>query len=472
VSISVSDYVDFPVPSERSVLKNAKELKKMNIPKNGVVLLALLLAAMVMVPMVNAAELSDQAGKHFSIESLTTIKSLNVHDKNELKTEMIPYPQDLTIPQPVKKFDLVTFDMQAINENAEKNQNHVVVIGENKYPLILMRSNFENIDDGIDSYYGTLKGIKDSEVLLTIADNVITGSVRLYNETFYIKPVEPRMRISADRPVLHIIYSSNDVSQEKPIKNDDGTLRIPVMKEMPRSDYSGIINEEPRSVNAITQWATVNILVATDNQFYTQESNWMATAQDIINTANSQNAYGRNDIQVSLSVMSYDDSKRTDLSNDADIVSDPLGTFYEHFSNSYLNANSADIALYLGGYNANGDAQGASWGYENGNYWGQWAWAQMVYDDPFYTGTVHGRRSISIHELGHIFNANHEDSSGTNRACEWWNPLPQHTVMYSYFSEYINVNEFSSDNYHGDSTHDNALSISNAKGTVATYKSS
>jgi len=440
--------------------------------KWSVVLLALLLAAMAMVPMVSAGELSEQTGNHFSIEGLTTIKSLNVHDKNELKTETIVSPQELTIPQPVKKFDLVTFDIPAINENVEKKQNPVVVIGESKYSILLTRANFENIDDGIDSYYGTLNGIKDSEVLLTIADNVITGSVRLTNETFYIKPVEPRMRISADRPVLHIIYSSNDVSLEKPIKIDDGTLRIPVTTGMPRSEYIGVNNEEPRSVNAITQWATVNILVATDNQFYTQESNWMATAQDIINTANSQNVFGRNDIQVSLSVMSYDDSKRTDLSNDADIVSDPLGTFYEHFSNSYLNANSADIALYLGGYNANGDAQGASWGYGNGNYWGQWAWAQMVYDDAFYTGTVHGRRSISIHELGHIFNADHETSSGTSRAYEWWNPLPQHTVMYSYFSEYINVNEFSSDNYHGDSTHDNALSISNAKATVATYRNS
>ena len=233
----------------------------MKTMKTGIVLLALLLAGIAMVPMVSATERSDQTGNHFSIEGLTTIKILNVHDKNELKTETILSPQELTIPQPVKKFDLVTFDIPAINEKAETDQNPVVVIGEYKYSMMLTRANFENIDDGIDSYYGTLNGIKDSEVLLTIADNVITGSVRLNNETFYIKPVEPRMRISADRPVLHIIYSSNDVSQEEPIKIDDGTLKIPVMKETSRSDFSGNINVEPRSVNAITQWATVNILV-------------------------------------------------------------------------------------------------------------------------------------------------------------------------------------------------------------------
>jgi hypothetical protein len=207
---------------------------------------------MAIVPIVSADDRLDQTGNHFSIVGLTTMKIYNVHDKNELTTSSILSPQDLTIPGPVKKFDLVTFDIPSINENIKKNQNLDVLIGNTEYSMKLTRSNFENIDDGIDSYYGTLNEIKDSEVLLTISENIITGSVRLNNDTYYIKPVEPRIRISMDRPVLHIIYSSADVVQDKPMKIDDGTLKISGIKELAQSSLSSDSNDA-KSVNSVAQ---------------------------------------------------------------------------------------------------------------------------------------------------------------------------------------------------------------------------
>ena len=44
-----------------------------------------------------------------------------------------------------------------------------------------------------------------------------------------------------------------------------------------------------------------------------------------------------------------------------------------------------------------------------------------------------------------------------------------HTVMWSYFFEHLNCYEFSSDDYHGDATHDNARAIREAKAWVASY---
>jgi hypothetical protein len=57
VIIIFSHYEDFPVPFERSVWKNAKgDERKMQLRKISFVLLALLLAAMAIVPMVNASD--------------------------------------------------------------------------------------------------------------------------------------------------------------------------------------------------------------------------------------------------------------------------------------------------------------------------------------------------------------------------------------------------------------------------------
>jgi hypothetical protein len=41
--------------------------------------------------------------------------------------------------------------------------------------------------------------------------------------------------------------------------------------------------------------------------------------------------------------------------------------------------------------------------------------------------------------------------------------------MWSYYVEYVNSYEFSSDNYNGDATHDNARAIREAKAGVAGY---
>ena len=48
---------------------------------------------------------------------------------------------------------------------------------------------FESIDDRIDSYTGTLAGVANSSVLLTISNSAMIGSVTFKNDTYYIEPV-------------------------------------------------------------------------------------------------------------------------------------------------------------------------------------------------------------------------------------------------------------------------------------------
>ena len=163
----------------------------------------------------------------------------------------------------------------------------------------------------------------------------------------------------------------------------------------------------------------------------------------------------------------YDESKRHDLSNDPDIKGDPLDTFKKHFPTSYLDGKSADLAIYLGGYNANGEGIGEASSYLGGRH----AWAQMVSDWLHgYDGSRHGRRATTIHELGHFFDADHEGSDGYKQAYDWWSGLNHYyTVMWSTNKGSKGRYEFSSDDYNGDSTHDNARRINETKGVVANY---
>ncbi|WP_054847603.1 hypothetical protein [Methanoculleus chikugoensis] len=104
------------------------------------------------------------------------------------------------------------------------------------------------------------------------------------------------------------------------------------------------------------QYATVNLLVVTDNQFYQDQDNWKTVAQDIVAEANRQ--FDRDDIRVTLCVMAYTDSKRVQLSNHSNITSNPVVAVQAIYPNTDLDLWAADIALYVGGYDADGSAQG------------------------------------------------------------------------------------------------------------------
>jgi hypothetical protein len=109
----------------------------------------------------------------------------------------------------------------------------------------------------------------------------------------------------------------------------------------------------------------------------------------------------------------------------------------------------------------------------------------MVPDDYWYSGSPQGRASVSLHEIGHIFDATHEDITRPpnepqyTHATWYLDGLSVHqTVMWHSYFEQANTMEFSSNSSpycgssvvcHGDSTHDNARRISETRDTVAMY---
>lgn len=438
---------------------------KRNIRFGMSALLVVLLLSMAFVPAVSAQPNKSSkmnANEHnpvFEFESITNIEVNGAVSISELMTNGIQNPNELNIPPSVKKYDVVTFNQVELN-NKIKKILPIRIRGE-KYNIELNRMNFENIDDGINSYEGKLAGVDNSEVVLTTSDKVTTGRVTINNETFWIRPIEPRNRFEKGKLPLHIIYSSNDVESPKsPVIIDNGTIGNDIMNA-PHTQQSEFVVQQDVTIQSYT---AIGLLVATDNQFYQDEIDWKATAQGIIADANNQ--YHRSDIMLDLWVMAYDDSKRLQLSNDANIKSDPLGTFKSYFPPSYLNGKSSDIAIYLGGYDATGYANGAAWGYDANAPFDRYAWAQMVRDFWGYDGSDHGRRVVTIHEIGHMLDAEHENTGGFSQAYNWQS---QYTVMWSTYKGNNGLYEFSSLNYNGDSTHDNARSIRAAKDVVKFY---
>jgi len=437
------------------------------------VLLALLLVSVVMVPAVSAQDVTGTPTAGSGEPGLVIGDSMDVlvagaTSVSDMRASGITAPEELNIPKGITRYDLVTFDHAALNKQV-RGVLPLQIHGK-EYQAELHRMDFEQINDGIDSYEGTIAGVDGSDVLLTTGENVLVGSVTLGNETFWITPVESRARAEKEASPLHVIYSSQDIENpDRSVVIDYGTLTPPegyIATDIPE-------NLESSTIGLRDQYATVNLLVVTDNQFYQDQSNWKSVAQDIVAEANRQ--FGRDDIQVSLCVMAYTDSRRVQLSNQPDILSNPVAAFERVYPNSDLNLWASDLALYLGGYNADGSVQGATYGYYPNNH--RHAWAQMVADDIWYQGTTHGRRCVSSHELGHLFDAGHQDlendrpNPSYRRACQWFDPLPKTSVMYSFFNEVISTTEFSSDDYHGDANHDNARRIRETKWTVANYHS-
>jgi len=129
---------------------------------------------------------------------------------SDLAAAGIPAPEELDIPKGITRYDIVTFDHAAVNSQVREGALPLRIHGRD-YRLELQRMNFEQIDDGIDSYEGTIVGVEESDVLLTTAENVLTGSITFGHETFWISGIEPRARAEQSASPLHVIYSSKDV---------------------------------------------------------------------------------------------------------------------------------------------------------------------------------------------------------------------------------------------------------------------
>ncbi|MDV0444423.1 zinc-dependent metalloprotease family protein [Methanorbis rubei] len=365
-------------------------------------------------------------------------------------------------------YTLVTFD-DVIPVRSNSISIPITLYGID-YTIFLEKMNFDPLNDGIDSYQGSIPGIDNSVVIITVGDdNIFYGSIQLPDDYIEIYPVQDRDHSLRTTQLLHVIYSQKDVvyneTSDVSFCGVDSTI-----------DGIGLNFHNDDVISSLSNdlgeydWAYINVLVVTDTEFYSMVPNWKVSAQQYMAQANYY--FQRPDIKVVLSVIDYDDSKMSDISNHPSVKTQPWGSVSSVYLNNALSARNVDICLYLGGYDV---AQDDYLGYAMTRH----AWAQMKarswgWFSP-YDGSAPSRHCIIIHELGHMLRASHDYAySWDVQDGSFWGYSTKYSVMTEGFRGSNHLCEFSSSNpsYHGDAFHDNAKYIRLAKHNVSRYRNS
>ena len=151
------------------------------------------------------------SGAIFEISGFTHALKSDVLSSDSTLESLSDEYGPLNIPSTVERYDIVQFSQTNLNP-IKTNLLKVTIYGQ-EYDMHLERMNFEAIDDGIDSYSGSIDGLDDSVALLTFDRNLVQGSIQLRDEFIFITPVQNRENSLNTAMPLHIVYSSKDMKQ-------------------------------------------------------------------------------------------------------------------------------------------------------------------------------------------------------------------------------------------------------------------
>ncbi|WFN36585.1 zinc-dependent metalloprotease [Methanomicrobium antiquum] len=431
-------------------------------------LMVMALLGAIFVPAVSAVEETEK-------ENLST--PLVCFEGFTKKADAGQIKQDLQLQQFQQKagrYSLVSFDILGFRDELSKKSELPVIIDGKKYTMILEEYIVEEKGGNSKTlpYSGHLKNVDNSKIVMTISDCGLIASIILNGEEYCIESLsdkdllgnryEIEYRVSDLRVEGEYLYGIEDYLAHSIMSDEELKIRSEEAK----------IEEEQKASKSKTY---VRVLVMTDAKWIYDEPDWQNTAEEIIFQANQQ--LGRSDINVHL-IATYDTSKASELAADAqNLIQDPLGTFINHVPVSYLNSKSADIAIYLGGYDCTdpGSGVGATWGYDADTLKDRrYAWVQMADDPSPYDAIIHDRTVTTLHEIGHLFDADHQDGmqgpnqENYNRAYQWnWGSTTQSVVWAPILRS--TSYEYSSNDYNGNYYHNNALRIYNTRNVVASY---
>lgn len=155
----------------------------------------------------------ENSGATFEISGFTHALKTDVSSSDNTLESLSDEYGSLNIPSTVERYDIVQFSEIHLNPD-QNNLLKVTLYGE-VYDMHLNRMNFEAIDDGIDSYSGSIDGLDDSVALFTFDRNLVQGSIQLRDEMLFITPVQNRENSLKTAMPLHIVYSSKDMKQSK-----------------------------------------------------------------------------------------------------------------------------------------------------------------------------------------------------------------------------------------------------------------
>jgi len=467
----------------------------MRFRKIGVVLLALLLAAMAMVPIVsaeeeNSSDITQMQQNQTLKTSLITFDSLSTFNSQILNEKR----SVSAVSSSIAKYETLDIDASSLKTQLLSGKQVPIHLNGVPYLMDLHEETFyPSAETGVYTFNGKLVSAKNcrtlpkSSVQLTMDDSGVLGRISIdSSEYVYLDEVSDDY---PGNPEQQIAYSSKDVTQHEIDLTNDLIVELPSGETKPVAllsdeELNWMKTEQEKSNNqysdsvettsdqrsaTVDSIVDVKLLIATDNKMYTSYSNWKKRAQSVLNDANS--AFGVDNIKIRL-VPIFDDSKRMELSQNFN-PSSPFPVFVNIFNESYLDTQHADIAMYLSGKPFSGNAVGLSEGFDGGNK----RYAVMSYEamPPGYVANAQDRAYVFTHELGHMFDGAHEIALNQietyNRATTYpMNGVVKQTTMCVAVSQDPLI--FSTnDGIHGDINHNNALRLQETKGVVSGYAS-
>lgn len=436
--------------------------------KLGVILLALLLAGMAMVPIVNAAKI---------------LPSNEILEMKYLQDSPANLKIDTSIPDTVTEYSLVTVDPDSFIKDADSTKQVSFKISGTDY-TILLSEKITPIDKDakifikgvegekvakiprIKTYTGNVLGAEKGEALFTVADTVLLGTISLGNDTYFIDQCAQM----SDGKVLHVLYNSTKEIKRGTPRPFDVTIRdepthISAVQDTVADANLSTYIPQSKSKGATLASTSVGLLAVYDTQFASAYPNPTAEISNTISQVN--NAFSPAD--VTLSITSY--------YQDSTLTSTTAYTLLADFRTNYQDERdqtNSDLAILFTGKQL-GNEIGGAFSYVNGDPAKAYAVAQMVSDGDIFSGSLYQRSVLTTHEIGHNFGADHENASSSPtwaRAYHWveWFIFDKYTAMWSLWQGDNGQIEFSNSNNHGDSTHNNIQRIQDTKATVAAYQ--
>ena len=251
------------------------------------------------------------------------------------------------------------------------------------------------------------------------------------------------------KPTSHFVNVIKSVQYPTP------TVSIPKGQQ---SKQSGNDIERIKPMGGATSdtTQTIDFLVAYDTEFVDIGAKPAGRARDILN--NAKPAFTT--AGISFNIIQYYYADRLTKTDSFGL----LNEFIETVQNDRDRYNS-DMGFLFTGKNLDDLVIGKSCEYK-GDSSQAYGLAQMIKENAAnYKDSDTHRKIVTAHELGHIFNANHDNAySWTESGSK------KYTIMQAEWQGDNQRLEFSSSTNHGDSTHNNIQRIKDAKTTIAGFQ--
>jgi Reprolysin family propeptide./Reprolysin (M12B) family zinc metalloprotease. len=410
--------------------------------------MALLIVGVVLTPFVSA---ESNKTEYISMdECFQTIDITKSQEKN------------IEISDSIKKYDAVTIDAKTFKKNADKGSINIVLAGE-EFNVDLEPAVWVNKDikayyddengkvkemkmDPIYQYTGHVVGYPESTVCFTLDDEVVLGWIEINDEMYVIEQVGWVLDKNT-KEVTYVIYKNSDTEYTGPDPSGDDII----------GEAAGLESiPETTDESVGTRSTSVYVLAAYDTEF---NNKYSSPGTEIYNMfSQTKTAFSESYIGVNLVLDGYYYMTSLTSTDSNDLVYE----FRNEASSARDSANS-DLAFLYSGKEFDDTEIGEAFVYYNGDSDRAYGVGQMTSAGiSSYQATFSQRCTLTAHELGHNFGAEHGE------AYSW---SIYYTTMWSPFKATSQLEFSTSDSSgHGDSSHDNSAIIASTKSDVASYQ--